>query len=206
MGRTSCGAALLAVAVAVVSGCSSDDSANTSLPGETSSTSIVATTEVSATFVAPPDVGNDDPAKDNRPPQQDEIDTSTGYPRICVMVSLDEVSQATGATAVASQEGALGDTTTCFVDDADGEKIFSLAAAPSVRFDEAAAAADARPVGGLGDGAVWSDGRLHVLMGDEDLSFGLYPAAGVDDASAESVVEQIAAVALPRYEPPPVED
>jgi hypothetical protein len=200
--------ATVLLGLSVAAGCGSDGAADTTTvaPATTAAIATTATTaaapDVSAARTPPPDL-EDDPAKDNRPPRPDEIDTSTGFPRVCLMLSLDVVSSATGASAVSSHEGASGGTTTCFVEDDAGENILAMGASPSARFTEAAAAADARPVDGLGDGAVWSDGRLHVAIGDEALSFRLYPAAGVDDASAEAVVEQIAADTLPRYQPPP---
>lgn len=195
---------------AAAPGCSSEGTADPSLPttvppsAAPDASAAAGTSPVAATTL-PPGLEPDDPAADNRPPTQDEIDTSTGYPRVCLMLSLDEISAATGATAVSSHEGEFGGATTCFVEDAAGEKVMTLVAGPAARYEVAIAAVGARSVDGLGDGAVWTEGVLHVLMGDEDLAFELRPAAGVPADAAESVLEQIAGGTVSRYQPPPTD-
>lgn len=195
--------ACLALVAILAAGCGSggDDEA-TSTPVPTSTTLAITTTSPDATLVALPDVDEDDDADGIGPPKPGEIDTSSGQPRVCLMVDLEEVASRTGTAGLTSSEGVFRDTTTCFVDDATGADVLLVAAAPADTFDEAAAAADAAPVEGLGDAAVWSEGRLHVRIGDEDLAFALGEAAQVPTADTKAVVEQLAAITVTRYLPP----
>ena len=187
-------AALLVLAAA---GCSSSDDSSVA-------STVASSTVVGSTLVELPTAATDDDDQGIGPPTQDELPPPAG-PRVCPMVSLDEITAAIGVTAVADEEAAFGKVTTCFVQDDAGEKLVSFAAGPASGFADAASTSGARPVDGLGDDAVWADGKLHVLMGDEDLAFKLFPAAGVADDTAESVVEAIAAGTVSRYTPPPDE-
>jgi hypothetical protein len=198
--RWRAGMALLVLAIAA---CSSGDAATTTTtPPALSTPSTMAGSPV----VELPTVATDDDDQGIGPPTPDELDPSAELPRLCIMLSLEEVSAAIGVDATFCQQGVFRQVTTAFVHDAAEENVMSLAAGPPSEFTDALAAADARPIDGLGDRAVWSDGRLHVLVADEDLSFKLFPAAGVADSDAESVIETIAVTTLERYQPPPPDD
>ncbi|MDO8362634.1 MAG: hypothetical protein Q7V88_07040 [Actinomycetota bacterium] len=183
---------LLGVAVAATNGCSADD---------TVAPTTVAPLPITPTTITPTTRPADDAGTTTIDPS-----TNRGYPRVCLMIPVDAVTAATGAEAATSEEAVFRGTTHCFVRDGAGEKIVSLAAGPSEGFGESAAAADAAPVDGFGDGAVRTDGTLHVLIGDEELVFELYPAAGVDPAATDAVIEAIATDVLSRYEPPLPDD
>lgn len=186
------------VVVIAAAGCNSGDDA--SVPRTAPSI-----TAAGSTLVALPSVTADDDDQGIGPPQPDEL-SPADTPRLCLMVSIDEVADATGAQAVLAEEGTFRDVTTCYVRDAAGEKILTVAAGPASGFIEAESAPDALVVGGLGDGAVWTEGELRVLIGTEELTFQLFSSAGVPHADAQSVIEAIATSTLGRYVPPPPDD
>lgn len=132
--------------------------------------------------------------------------TDRNFPRVCVMAAAEYVSAATGFEAVTSQEGVLRGIRTCLLFDDAGEKVAGVSVGPIERFAEAQAAPDAVPVDGFGDGAVWTENVLYVLMPEESMTFKLYPAAGVAEADIEAVVTAMATDVLSRYDPPRPDD
>ncbi len=184
--------------VLVATGCSSSGEEGVTSPAPS-------ITAAGSTLVALPTVATDDDDQGIGPPTPDEFPPAE-VPRVCLMVSLDEVTGATGVTAVSGEEGVFREVTTCFVKDEAGETLVSIAAGPASGFTDVASAPDARVVDGLGDGAVWTEGKLHVQIGAEVLAFKLFPAADVANAAAESVIEAIATGTLSRYAPPPPDD
>lgn len=188
----------LLVMVIAAAGCSSGDEASVARP-------VPSITAAGSTLVALPSVTADDDDQGIGPPRPDEL-SAADAPRLCLMVSVDEVAAATGAAAVLAEEGRFRNVTTCYVRDATGEKIVTVAAGPASGFTEAQSAPDALVVRGLGNGAVWTEGELHVLIGTEELTFRLFPSGGVPDADAQSVIEAITASTLGRYVAPPPDD
>ena len=122
------------------------------------------------------------------------------------MADLDRVNAAIGTSAVTSQEGVLRGVTTCVLTDGNDEKVAAVSVGPIERYATAQAAPDAVVVDSVGDGAVWTENVLYVLIGDESMTFKLYPAAGVADADAEAVVTTLAVDVLTRYQPPLPDD
>lgn len=118
------------------------------------------------------------------------------------MAAVEEVLTAVGVEVVASQEGVLRGVTTCLLYDPAGEKVAGVSVGSRERFAEAQAAPDAVSVDGFGEGAVWTDNTLYVLMPEESMTFKLYPAAGVAEADIETVVTAMATDVLSRYDPP----
>ncbi len=155
-------------------------------------------------FTLPPSGPVDDDDQGIGPPTPSELagfDTLP-LPRVCMMVSVDEVRAATGADATSASEASRGDTITCFVVDGQGENLVAVAAGPASSFDDAATAPDAAPVEGLGDAAVWSGGKLHIRIGTEEVAVKVFAATGVVDADMQAVASTIAADVLTRYQPP----
>ncbi len=199
-GRWSLPIVILALSIV---GCS-DSGGETAESAEASPTTGTAARPVESIPVALPTVAVDDDDQGIGPPRSDELGPP-GMPRPCLMVSFDELEAVSGAVAVRSEEGFFQRVLTCFVLDAADEKLMSLALGPPEGFDEAAGAADAQPlddVAGL-DGAVVSDGVLHVLHENEHVAVKLYPGAGVGDAASIEALQTLAAGALSRYIPPP---
>ncbi len=159
---------------------------------------------VGSSFTLPPSGPVDDDDQGIGPPTPSELagwDTLP-LPRVCLMVSVEEVRAATGADATSSSEATRGDTITCFVVDGQGQNLVTVGAGPASAFDEAAATPDAVPVDGLGDDAVWSGGKLHIRIGTEDVAVKVFAATGVADADMQAVAAMIGADVLTRYQPP----
>lgn len=181
MSRRVCWTVLVALAATVATGCSDDNAASptaTALP--------IATRPASTTTTDPR--------------------TSRDFPRICVMAAIEGVLADAGVEWVSSQEGVLRGVTTCLLYEPSGEKVAGVSVGPIERFAEAQAAPDAVPVDGFGEGAVWTENTLYVLMPLESMTFKLYPAAEVSEADTEEVVKAIATDVLSRYQPPPPDD
>lgn len=181
MSRRACWTVAVAVSAILAVGCSDDDA------GSASTTAAPAVTRLASTTTTDPR-------------------TDRNFPRVCVMAAVEDLVAGFGIEAVSGQEGVLRGIRTCLLMDSAGEKVVGVSVGPIERFAEAQAAPDATPVDGFGEGAVWTDNTLYVLMPEESMTFKLYPAAGVAEADTQSVIAAIAADVLSRYDPPRPDD
>jgi hypothetical protein len=126
-------------------------------------------------------------------------------PAVCDLLTLDEVSAATGVETVDTLGTDLTGQSACLYNDADGIPTASLAVmssdgavAPSVGYD--AASEGSEPVSGIGDQARWHQlGTLYVMSGG-NLFIVSVMAPDADLQQKKNASIDLARIAIDRYE------
>ena len=201
--RTIVGAASVIVAV-IAAGCSDDRGGSPAdstavVPVATAAPDGAATGAVTPTTVDNQAIG---------PPSPDELDPPP-MPRACFLLTSDEVADIIGVTPAAFGEAGRGGVLICRFTDADDERLATVRIitvdgkpSPADTFEAVSAAADAEPVEGFGDDAVWAEGALHVVAGDELVTFTVFPKALTGADAIRSATMELATLVMPRFTPP----
>jgi hypothetical protein len=200
--RTMVGGASVIVAV-IAGGCSDGDD-------ESSDPTAAVTVAPTAPEDAP--IGAVTPTTvDNQaigPPSPDELDPPP-MPRACFLLTSDEVADIIGVAPAAFGEAGRGGVVVCRFTDAADQRLATVRIitaegkpSPAETFDQLEAAADAEPVDGFGDEALWAEDALHVVVGDELVTFTVFPAAVSGAEAIRAATMEMATLVMPRFTPP----
>jgi hypothetical protein len=112
-------------------------------------------------------------------------------------------------TPAAFGEAERGGVTICRFTDADDERLVTVRIitaegkpSPVDTFATVSATADAEPVEGFGDEAVWAEQALHVVVGDELVTFTVFPKAVAGADAIRAATMELATLVMPRFTPP----